>query len=137
MDCDLIIPNLYLGSAQCSYFYDKFDFIVNLCPECNIKLPKHAVGINIIDSPSENNKLIHLLQDIPILQNIHKRLLKKEKVLVHCAMGIQRSSTIVACYLIKYCGFTPQSAINFIKTKRNVAFINGVNFQKTINSIKN
>jgi hypothetical protein len=134
MDCNLIVPYLYLGSAQCSYFYDKFDFIVNLCPECNITLPNNAILIKIFDNPSENNKLIHVLQNNPVLQKIYHHIKRKEKVLIHCAMGIQRSSTIVACYLIKYYGYSPQNAIEFIKSKRSVAFINGVNFQKTINT---
>ena len=53
-------------------------------------------------------------------------------VLVHCYAGMQRSCAVVACYLIRYHNMNPQEAINFIKSKRSIAFAGRVNFIKTI-----
>ncbi|KAF5364646.1 hypothetical protein D9758_005571 [Tetrapyrgos nigripes] len=49
------------------------------------------------------------------LQNPHAN------VLVHCAEGISRSSSVVAAFLIALYGWTPYQAVEYIKSKRNVA----------------
>ena len=59
----------------------------------------------------------------------------KRSVLVHCSMGIQRSCALVACYLVKYNGWTPTEAINYIKSKRPIAFFGNINFLETIEDI--
>jgi protein-tyrosine phosphatase len=53
---------------------------------------------------------------------IFSNIENKRSVLVHCSMGIQRSCTVVACYLIKYYKMTPGEAIKCIKSKRPIAF---------------
>ena len=50
-------------------------------------------------------------------------------ILVHCQLGISRSTTCVIAYFIKYLGYTAMSALNFIKKKRtqvmpNFGFLN-------------
>jgi hypothetical protein len=74
--------------------------IINIC---NIRLPKsitenfNVLWINILDDLKTNikeyfkrtNEFLYLCKD------------KNEKVLIHCQMGISRSSTIVLAYLIK------------------------------------
>ncbi len=47
---------------------------------------------------------------------IHSRI-RHGRVLVHCLMGVSRSSTIVLCYLHE-CGFSLREAMNLIKKKR-------------------
>jgi len=47
---------------------------------------------------------------------IHSRI-RNGKVMVHCLMGVSRSSTIVLCYLHE-CGFSLREAMNLIKKKR-------------------
>ena len=39
-------------------------------------------------------------------------------------MGISRSCTVTACFLIRYYDFNVEQAIKFIKSKRSVAFYN-------------
>ena len=50
------------------------------------------------------------------VEYIHTRI-RRGKVLVHCLMGVSRSSTIVLCYLHE-CGFSLREAMNLIKRKR-------------------
>ena len=44
---------------------------------------------------------------------------KKEKILIHCKLGISRSPTILIAYFIKNMGHTTMSALEFLKSKRS------------------
>ena len=39
-------------------------------------------------------------------------------ILVHCQLGISRSTSCVIAYMIKYMGYTAMNALDFIKKKR-------------------
>jgi protein-tyrosine phosphatase len=130
-----IVNYLYLGNSR-SLEYHNFDMIVNCTKENDIPFPIHynplCIRIPIKDEPSEYNKLLTLLNNTNVLEEIHKNIENKKEVLVHCFMGQQRSCAVVACYLIKYYNLTPQEAIDFIKLKRPIAFFGNVNFLQTI-----
>ncbi|MCX7598465.1 MAG: dual specificity protein phosphatase family protein [Armatimonadetes bacterium] len=42
---------------------------------------------------------------------------RDEAVAVHCDAGIGRAGTVVACYVVS-CGYTPQDAIEFVRSRR-------------------
>ena len=70
-----------------------------------------------------------LLMDIylPSAVEVLARLIKNgHNVLVHCHAGMQRSATIVAGYLCKYYGFTPDESITYIVSKRPICFSYGL-----------
>lgn len=75
------------------------------------------------DDPRDNNKLLSLLETHKILETIHEHITNQKSVMVHCAMGVQRSASIVACYLLKY-GITNEvkNTLEFIQSRREVAF---------------
>ena len=57
---------------------------------------------------------------------------KREKILIHCKLGISRSTAIIIGYLIKYMGYSTSSALEFLKSKRssvhpNPGFISQLN----------
>lgn len=54
------------------------------------------------------------------------------RILVHCAAGMQRSAAVIAIYLISIYRCTTDEAIAFIKSKRPVAFWHGANFYNSI-----
>jgi protein-tyrosine phosphatase len=53
-------------------------------------------------------------------------------VLVHCAAGMQRSAASVAMYLIAVKDITTDEAIEFIRSRREIAFRPSANFEDSI-----
>lgn len=130
-----IIPNLYLGDAGFVREDRSFSLIVNCCPEVDIE---YKTGSNVIylkfhDDPRDNDKFLSELEKHRVLEKIHEHATSCKPVIVHCAMGIQRSASVIACYLLKY-GVRNgvKDTIDFIRSKRNVAFSTGYNFLQTI-----
>ena len=135
-----IIPNLYLGGVKAlvntSNTSPKFLLIVNLIKQTSnenlTSICKKFIRLPVNDSPDECDKLLSLIYETQVLEHIHASLQANEPVLVHCFMGIQRSASLVACYLIKYYNMSPSESINYIKTKRPIAFFGGANFANMI-----
>ena len=57
---------------------------------------------------------------------------KNQKVLVHCAAGMQRSATVVGMLLIAMKGMTWQQVINYIQGIRPIAFRDQANFKDSL-----
>jgi atypical dual specificity phosphatase len=49
---------------------------------------------------------------------IHEKITDNQAVMVHCAAGMGRAGTILACYLVKYKKFSGKDAIKKIRTER-------------------
>lgn len=108
-----IIPNLWLGNMEASQ-NEKFmkknniQLIVNATDilPCEFKNIKY-VRISINDPGPTNDKdqidNVILLRQLPDIVNlIHDHLIKGRPVFVHCRAGIQRSASVVLCYLMTY-----------------------------------
>ena len=112
---------LYLGSYR------------NACDKQEIK----DIGINYVlncavecmESFPAGVKYCHLkLNDIPsfkIIPHLEKATsfinqaqMNNGIILVHCQLGISRSTSCVIAYMIKYMGYTAMNALDFIKKKR-------------------
>ena len=88
-----------------------------------------VMHIRLEDHPEENIKKYF---------NITYEFIKQAPTLLHCAMGISRSSTIVASYIIRKYKKTTDEVLAFMKEKRkiinpNYGFINQLkDFEKNI-----
>ena len=108
--------------------------ITNIANE-SMEQYEQYINLPVHDSPDECDNLLKMINETQVLEKIHNALQNNKPVLVHCFAGMQRSCALVACYLIKYYDFTPKIAIDFIKSKRPIAFFGKVNFMDTINKI--
>ena len=116
-----IFPWLFLGSYRNAC--DKEDlkelnitYILNCAIECYNHYPKdfHYCHIKLNDLPSF--KLKPYLKDaINFIDEAHKN---NSKILVHCQLGISRSTSCVVAYMIKILKYTAMEALEFIKRKR-------------------
>ncbi len=126
-----VISNLFVGNEYAPFY--EFKTIIN-CTK-TVQFPescKTCIRLSIDDNPAEAKKLFNLIKKEQVLEKINKSLLANEKVLVHCHAGMQRSCAVVACYLVKYNNMSINNAIKLIKEKRHIAFLNNINFIKTI-----
>ena len=140
---DEIIPNLHLGGIKALDNYKNeynndtliFYMVVDLIKYTTTNMANESMGqyeqyinLPVHDSPDECDNLLKMINETRVLEKIHHALQQNKPVLVHCFAGMQRSCALVACYLIKYYDFTPKTAIDFIKSKRPIAFFGKVNF---------
>ena len=144
---DEILPNLYLGSIKALDVYQNesnsisFYMVVDLIKHTilldnTFSRVQIYINLPVHDSPDECEKLLSLIRDTQVLEKIHDCIIKGQPVLVHCFAGMQRSCALVACYLIKYYNMKPIEAIDFIKSKRPIAFFGHVNFMETLHTIR-
>ncbi|KAG6888515.1 hypothetical protein C0995_007758 [Termitomyces sp. Mi166 len=109
----IYLGNLSAAQSQATLKRLGTTHILSVCPEYPSTGPNHLT-IAVNDSEYDNI-LIHL----PEACNFIETALKNNgKVLVHCAMGISRSATVVAAYLMKTRRMSRSAAIKFIKQRR-------------------
>jgi rhodanese-related sulfurtransferase len=137
-DADQIIPRLWLGNAKSSL---DDDFI-------------HRNGITVVFNCTKNlpfSPNIPISYRVPVDDNLQEeeirnmelwsaeiafKLLREYKrgrtILVHCYAGMQRSAAAVAFLLIAIRRTHMMDAIQFIKSKRPIAFHPKANFGRSI-----
>lgn len=131
-NADLVIRNIWLGNKKSSQDRDflknnSIKFVVNCTTDINIPEWYEQDNINYIRLPiydwnSESNNNILKNEIMNIISTIHSYREKKINILVHCFAGMQRSATVVACYLMNYYDFKPEHAIFYTRYKRSIAF---------------
>jgi protein-tyrosine phosphatase len=127
-DADEILPGLWLGNMYAAQN-------VNFLKQNNIKniinvtkiIPNYFSNsnINYIRIPIRDieicNKNLTKIFDISS-KYIYTKLKNNENILVHCKRGHQRSASIIAAFILKYCNTNLIDTLKFIKYKRKCAF---------------
>ncbi len=118
-DVTLIKDGLWLGNWNISQdlnFLDKCNIsaVINVSPIVgrNFKNIKYHT-IPIKDSLACEKDIYHILECGA--DTIHDLINRGETILVNCKRGHHRSASIVAFYLMKYCGMTLVEAVAYIK----------------------
>ena len=94
----------------------------------NRKLYRVPVDDNLQDDEIRNLEL----WSWEIVHKIAREVQGGNKVLVHCAAGMQRSAASVAMFLVSQFRCPTDEAIAYVKQRRPVAFWGGANFYKSI-----
>lgn len=127
-----ILPGLWIGSKADSQSFTflhkhRIALVVNCTADLPTTLPEfmglRCVRVPVDDAPSESNKFARAVP--AALFGINEALKSGQGVLVHCFAGVSRSSSVVACYLMKK--FPRQfpaldSAIAFIQRRKPETF---------------
>jgi protein-tyrosine phosphatase len=131
-DADLVINNMWLGNKSSSQDRDflnsnQINLVVNCTRDITIPEWYEHDNINHIrlpiydwDSENDNNILKNEIMNIINTMDTYKK--NNKNILVHCFAGMQRSATVIACYLMYYYKFRPEHAIFYIRNKRGIAF---------------
>ena len=98
-------------------------YILNCAIECKNKtLPKSIIEMHLDVRDDPAFYIIKYFEKTN--EFINKVRTEGGSILVHCKMGLSRSPSFIIAYLIKYYGFTVDSAINYLKRKRPYVNIN-------------
>ena len=127
-----ILDWLYLGSYRnaCDKQEIKdlgINYVLNCAIECNETLPPGVKYCHLKLSDTPNFRIIKYLDKATAF--IDQAQSNNGIILVHCQLGISRSTSCVIAYFIKYLGYTALGALDFIKKKRtqvmpNFGFLN-------------
>ena len=84
----------------------------NSLPESWIK------DINYLHVPTEDLSAPDMDKIDQTVDFIQERIKNDEPIMIHCAAGIGRTGTILACYLIKYYNLSAKNAIEKVRKER-------------------
>jgi predicted protein tyrosine phosphatase len=133
-----IAPNLYLGDfgAARTAYRDRFPtaFVVNATKDLAMLPEDAADGLRIpVDDNGTTAAVLGMLQALPAACDaIAAALAERRAVIVHCLAGQQRSPAVIAAYLMRERGWSPEEAVRFVRFKKPDAFFWSVNFQQTL-----
>ena len=136
-----IIPNLWLGNRNSPIEYanlkkNNIKLIINCTKDLNYWVPNdiHTVRLAINDANTEESNRIlgEKMAELTFLMELY--LKNNMGVLVHCWAGMQRSATVVICYLLKYKHYKLDEAKQIMKKERSIVFLPVPTFDDFINS---
>lgn len=127
-----ILDWLYLGSYRNACDKNEIknlgiNYVLNCAVECKESFPPGVQYCHLKLSDTPTFRILNHLDKASAF--INQAQSNNGIILVHCQLGISRSTTCVIAYFIKYLGYTAMSALNFIKKKRtqvmpNFGFLN-------------
>ncbi len=128
-----ILPHLYLSNYEDVKKIppERDIFVINCTKDLDmIKTQGGGTRLYVDDDPSSEQTMT---ENIPLmLRYIDDHITREKDVVVHCFAGQQRSAAVVATYLVQMKGFTINQAVDFIKSKKSDAFLDGVHFMNSI-----
>lgn len=128
-----IIDGLWIGgesSSQSKQFFEYANIksVINCTPNSLHCFAGQGVEyLRIPTNDSTEKEDIEVMEDYIHLAvewlYVHHKVMKMN-CLVHCHQGIQRSATVVCCYLIRHWGLKMKDAMDFIILRRQACFYN-------------
>ena len=137
-DAHEILPGLWLGN-RIAALNDRWlkQQEITVVFNCTKDLPFSPVIKKQYRLPVDDNLKAEEIRNMTLWSHeaVYKVLAeynKNQKVLVHCAAGMQRSATVVGMLLIAMKGMTWQQVINYLQGIRPIAFRDQANFKDSL-----
>jgi protein-tyrosine phosphatase len=136
-----IIPNLWLGNRNSPKEIDtlknnNIKLIINCSKNLNydtdVNIQVVRLSINDVNSEESNQILGDQIEYLIYLVNLY--LNNNCGVLIHCYAGVQRSATVVLCYLLKYKNMNLNMGKAIMKQNRSIVFFPYPTFDTFINN---
>lgn len=136
-DATQIIPRLWLGNMRAAQNRRAIQHHgITVVVNCAAELPCSGIPeilyqyrVPVLDN-LQSQELVQMTGEIkrmmPIIYWHHQM---GHSILVHCAMGAQRSAIVVLAFLCHYYGLSPRQAYDHIKRARPIAFMPRMNFK--------
>jgi len=104
--------------------YDEFDWVLNQGVKSVVTMTENALpeswveNVNYLHVPTEDLTAPDMDKIDSAVDFINERINDNEAVMVHCAAGMGRAGTVLACYLVKYQKYSAKNAIEKIRNER-------------------
>ena len=118
-----LIDEKLAGSGMPTSF-DEFDWIVNQGVKSIVTMTENALpdnwtqNIDYLHVPTPDLTAPDMDKIDSAVDFIHEQITNDQAVMVHCAAGMGRAGTILACYFVKHMKFTAKEAINKVREQR-------------------
>jgi len=139
---DEVIPGLWLGSRYAAlnpeYLKEKKIRTVFNCTKdipFDTSIPRQyrvPVDDNLEEAEIRNLELWSYEIVYKIAHEMRRAQAEGSAVRVHCAAGMQRSAASIGMYLIAMKEMTTDEVIEFLRSKRSIAFRPSANFEKSM-----
>jgi protein-tyrosine phosphatase len=121
-----IIPRLYISdiyAAESSNTLSTLGITHVLSAMSGTVVIPHHPSINHCKIPLVDTPFSELAAFLPTTTSFLRDALSdpQNRILVHCVMGVSRSASVIAAFLIAEYGWTAMQAVNHVKSKRIVA----------------
>ena len=135
---DQILPRLWLGNSRAAADDEWLRATgITAVFNCTKNLPFSTVPPVQWRVPVDDNLEPEEIRNFELwAPELTLRLMGEYKaghtILVHCMAGMQRSAAAVACFLIAWHMMPPETAMQYIRSRRPVAFFPSANFGSAI-----
>ena len=129
-----IVPRIWLGNAKAAhdeaFLKEKQITTVFNCSKdiAFNRLMKHCYRVPVDDNLQKEELRNLELWSFEIVSKLCREYREGRPILVHCAMGMQRSAAVVAMFLMSTMKISSDDAINYIRERRPIAFMPMANF---------